>query len=94
MKRLVPVLAGGLFLAALAAAPAQAATGALNIDGAFYQNPSGCLAFGNATIPTAIANNTDAVATVYSSTNCSGTQMGTVPPGGKGTYEAGSVQVS
>lgn|GEM_PF-4590030 len=93
MKRVVPILLGGLFVAVLAAAPAQAATGTVDIDGATYENPSGCLAFGDATIPQAIANNTGVTLTVYSATDCTGVTKGTVPPGGSGNFEAGSVKV-
>ncbi|MGF6886746.1 hypothetical protein ABIA39_005235 [Nocardia sp. GAS34] len=88
-----PILMGGLFLAALAAAPAQAATGTVIINGNTYVDPSGCLAFGNATVPQAIADNSSASLTVYTATNCTGPTTGTVPPGGSGTYEAGSVKV-
>ncbi len=93
MKRVIPVLLGGLFLAALASGPAQAATGTIDIDGATYENPSGCIAFGDATIPQAIANNSSVSLTVYSATDCTGQRKGTVPPGGSGTFQAGSVKV-
>ncbi|NYI04328.1 hypothetical protein [Allostreptomyces psammosilenae] len=67
---------------------ASAATGTLHIAPNSYTNPSGCY---NAQIwPLTIRNNTNETATVYSNPDCRGQVLGTVPPGGSGTFEFGA----
>ncbi|QKW47143.1 hypothetical protein [Streptomyces microflavus] len=67
----------------LAAVPtfAHAAVGYLGINGTMHMNPSqGCMKFADAPTFTEIYNRTDAVVSVYPTTDCTGDPVRTVLP--------------
>ncbi|WP_328956580.1 hypothetical protein [Kitasatospora purpeofusca] len=82
-RRTATVLGAWLAAAALAVAvpnTAYAAHGILIIDGAAYQDPSGCLTLGDFVQPV-VTNYTDSVVQVRAGTSCKGPVEKLVVPG-------------
>lgn len=78
--RVLGTCAAALTLALAAPGAAQAADGALVIDGALHLAPSGCYPLGDF-VPSSVGNFTDEPAFVWSGPFCDGQVTGVVLPG-------------
>ncbi|MFI6422917.1 hypothetical protein ACIBG6_36705 [Streptomyces sp. NPDC050842] len=72
-------LAAAALLAVSLPASASAAEGVLVVNGAPYEDPSGCYAVD--WFPSSVTNNTDAIAEVHSGPDCTGQVEWLVYPG-------------
>ncbi|MFD0005105.1 hypothetical protein ACFVJ4_22160 [Streptomyces sp. NPDC127178] len=92
MRRRMAVALGALAAAAILAVAvpgsAYAAEGVLIVNGAAYENPSGCYSVDR--FPSSVANHTDAIAEVHSGPDCSGQVEWLVYPGE--TYQTETAQ--
>ncbi|MFI9505514.1 hypothetical protein [Nocardia sp. NPDC052566] len=85
----VPLAAAALLVLA---PTAHAVNGQLIVDGAVYQDPSGCIFIGEDANRT-FENNTEGVVTVFPRVDCSGEASAVLPSGDSGTYPGKSVAV-
>ncbi|MFI9830787.1 hypothetical protein ACIHIX_24205 [Streptomyces sp. NPDC051913] len=79
MAMTLSALAGAATLAITVPGSAYAANGVLVINGAAYEDPSGCYAVD--TLPSMLSNFTDAIAEVHSGPDCTGPVEWLVYPG-------------
>ncbi|AUG79378.1 hypothetical protein CFP65_4648 [Kitasatospora sp. MMS16-BH015] len=84
--------AAGIVLATvtlcLTTTSANAASGAIILNGQAIQEPSGC--YNSPESPTEVDNQTDQVVTVYGNDDCTGPENGKVWPGNSDTFPFGS----
>jgi|GEM_PF-6504567 len=86
-------LATTLALVVTASSAAHAAQGRLLVNGNLYSDPAGC--YNSQNWPLRVDNRTDQQVLVYGQTDCRGSIIDTVPPGGATVSEFGaSVRVS
>ncbi|MFJ7208731.1 hypothetical protein ACIQWR_35030 [Streptomyces sp. NPDC098789] len=78
--KLLGACAAAAVLALAAPGVAQAARGALIIDGARYGDPAGCYGLGDF-VPSRVFNGTDATAQIWSGPQCDGDVAQEIPSG-------------